>query len=76
VALDAADRAVVSRTLPGRGAWVCRASPSCFATARTKRSFERALRRPLALGSLDELEKDLVTCGFDPGNGGAKGVRG
>lgn len=45
--------AVISRTAPGRGAWVC--SSDCLGLAVRKRAFERAWRRPIRAGALDEL---------------------
>jgi predicted RNA-binding protein YlxR (DUF448 family) len=43
----------VSRTAPGRGAWLC--SAPCIAVAIRKRGFERAWRRPIPDGALAEL---------------------
>jgi uncharacterized protein len=39
------DRLVVSRTAPGRGAWLCRQSVSCLSLAVKKGGFDRALKR-------------------------------
>jgi len=44
---------LVSRTAPGRGAWLC--STACWDAARRGRRFERAWRRPLDAGDLDAL---------------------
>ncbi|MBW3580432.1 MAG: YlxR family protein [Actinobacteria bacterium] len=38
----------VGRTLPGRGAWLCSASPACVDAAERRRAFDRALRGPVA----------------------------
>lgn len=53
--LSADGEAVISRTAAGRGAWVC--SIECIDVARRKRAFERAWRRPVRAGALDELKK-------------------
>ncbi|MBI2710500.1 MAG: YlxR family protein [Actinobacteria bacterium] len=37
----------VGRTLPGRGAWLCATSPSCFDAATRRKAFGRALRAPV-----------------------------
>lgn len=50
VVLDGEDVAVVSRTAPGRGAWLC--SDACIAPAVKRRGFERAWRRPVRDGAL------------------------
>ena len=34
----------LGRTLPGRGAWLCRASPGCVEQAIKRQAFSRALR--------------------------------
>jgi predicted RNA-binding protein YlxR (DUF448 family) len=47
----------IGRTAPGRGAWLC--SPECFGTARRRRGFERAWRRPLPAGALEVLEPGI-----------------
>lgn len=38
----------VSRTAPGRGAWVCADTPVCLERAARRGVLERAFRRPLA----------------------------
>ncbi len=43
------------RTLPGRGAWLCR-SPACLALAIRRRAFARAFRRPVAPEALSALQ--------------------
>ena len=50
--------AVLSRTAPGRGAWLC--SPACFDTAVQRKRFERAWRRPLRDGALGEVRRALT----------------
>jgi len=52
-ALTPEGSAIVSRTAPGRGAWLC--SPACLPTAKRKRAFERAWRRPFGDGALEAL---------------------
>ena len=47
------DGAAVSRTLPGRGAWLC--SAQCLASARKRKAFSRAWRRPVEDVVLDQL---------------------
>ena len=47
------------RTLPGRGAWLCRDSGECLDVACRRRAFERALRAPLAAGSVDRLKQEM-----------------
>jgi len=38
---------VISRTAPGRGAWLCRGQATCLQQAIKRRGFERAWKRPL-----------------------------
>jgi predicted RNA-binding protein YlxR (DUF448 family) len=45
----------VGRTLPGRGAWLCRGSAECLERAAHRGSIERALRARLAPGVADAL---------------------
>ena len=47
------------RTLPGRGAWLCRDSTSCVDLAEKRRAFERALRGPIGPGAVDHLREVL-----------------
>jgi len=47
----------VSRTAPGRGAWIC--GPECLEAARRSRGFERAWRRELPEGMLEPLAELL-----------------
>ncbi len=47
------------RTLPGRGAWLCRDSMACLDAAQKRRAFERALRGPVAAGAVDGLRRAL-----------------
>ncbi len=49
----------VGRTLPGRGAWLCRDRPACVDLAARRKAFERALRGPLAADSVAALRKAL-----------------
>jgi predicted RNA-binding protein YlxR (DUF448 family) len=53
-----AEVATLGTTAPGRGAWVC--SPACFDTAVHRKRFERAWRRPLPDGALDEVRQALT----------------
>ena len=47
------------RTLPGRGAWLCRDSANCVDLAYKRRAFERALRGPLGAGAVEDLRRVL-----------------
>jgi len=78
----AAGGAVVSRTAPGRGAWLC--SANCLETAIRRRQLERAWRQPVAQDTLDALRiafdgvitnmEELPAGGFEPaGTGPMKG---
>lgn len=44
---------LVSRTAPGRGAWIC--GTACLDAARRARGFERAWRRPVPGRVFDQL---------------------
>jgi len=48
------------RTLPGRGAWLCRGSLACFDTAVRRHGFERALRTTVGSEALASLRATLV----------------
>jgi predicted RNA-binding protein YlxR (DUF448 family) len=62
----------VGRSLPGRGAWLCRGSPGCFERAVKRRAFGRALRAEVAAGRLEQLKIDLEAGGIpSPGSGGS-----
>ena len=60
----------VGRTLPGRGAWLCRGSTTCVETAQKRRAFERALRGPVQAGAVDRLHRELEVATGDPGPSG------
>ena len=47
------------RTLPGRGAWLCRNSTTCVDLAVKRRAFERALRGPIRAGAVEGLRRAL-----------------
>jgi predicted RNA-binding protein YlxR (DUF448 family) len=49
----------VGRTLPGRGAWLCRDSPACVDTAAKRHAFEWALRGEPAAGAVERLRREL-----------------
>jgi len=49
----------LGRTLPGRGAWLCRDSATCVDRAQQRRAFERALRGPVDTGAVDDLRRAL-----------------
>ncbi|MCB1037954.1 MAG: YlxR family protein [Acidimicrobiales bacterium] len=50
---------LVGRTLPGRGAWLCRASASCLDLAVRRNGFARSLRAPVSATALAELRSAL-----------------
>ena len=54
------------RTLPGRGAWLCRDSPGCIDSAQKRRAFERALRGPVGAGAVGALKQELGMAVGDP----------
>ncbi|MGD9705419.1 MAG: YlxR family protein [Acidimicrobiia bacterium] len=55
------DLVVLSRTAPGRGAWLC-PSTACFEAATKRRSFERAFRRSVSPRALGELRSTFEGC--------------
>lgn len=60
VALAADGGLLASRTAPGRGAWLCRASASaCAATATRRRAWGRALRSEIAPAWIEQLQRQL-----------------
>ena len=50
-------RARVSRTAPGRGAWLC--SLDCLRQAERRRAFDRAWKRKVSAESLSNLDREL-----------------
>jgi predicted RNA-binding protein YlxR (DUF448 family) len=46
---------LVSRTAPGRGAWLCKGSPSCVDLAERRRAFDRAFRAPVGAAAVNAL---------------------
>ena len=58
----------VGRSVPGRGAWLCRTSSDCVDLAVSRKSFERALRGPV---STEQMEK--VRTALKLGSGPAPG---
>ena len=69
---------VVSRTAPGRGAWLCQGRSDCFDLAQRRRAFDRALRvtvgakavlalRGALFGNDQENLRDLSAPGPRPG---------
>ncbi len=62
---------VPGRTLPGRGAWLCRGSVSCVDSARKRRAYERAFRGPVASGAVDDLRRVLEGQAGVPGPDGS-----
>jgi len=47
------------RTLPGRGAWLCRNSTTCVDLAEKRRAFERALPGPIGPEAVEALRRAL-----------------
>ncbi len=45
----------ISRTAPGRGAWVCRGQSDCLRNAIKRRGFERTWRRPVGAAQYESL---------------------
>ena len=60
------------RTLPGRGAWLCRDSTSCVDLAEKRRAFERALPGPFGSGAVDDLRRALRGLTGSKGPGGSE----
>jgi predicted RNA-binding protein YlxR (DUF448 family) len=58
------------RTLPGRGAWLCRDSAVCVDSAQKRRAFDRALRGTVAAGAVERLKLQL---GFPTGESDRNG---
>ena len=46
---------VISRTAPGRGAWLCAGSVPCLEQAVRRRAFDRALRTAVGSGAIEAL---------------------
>ena len=61
---------VPGRTLPGRGAWLCRGSAVCVDSALKRRAFERALRAPVDVGAVGRLRQELGFAAGDPDRSG------
>jgi predicted RNA-binding protein YlxR (DUF448 family) len=49
----------LGRTLPGRGAWLCGASPGCVDRAIKRRAFNRALRAEVGGEEVEGLRTEL-----------------
>lgn len=58
--VEAAGSLVVSRTAPGRGAWLCRGSAQCVDLAVRRDAFSRALRVSVPAAVLQHLASQLV----------------
>jgi predicted RNA-binding protein YlxR (DUF448 family) len=54
----------VSRTLPGRGAWLCAGSLPCFELAVRRNALSRALRTTVGPNSIERLRNDFVGSGL------------
>ncbi|WP_426573153.1 YlxR family protein [Aquihabitans sp. McL0605] len=50
----------VGRTLPGRGAWLCRGSSSCLDLAGGRGGFARSFRAPVSASALAELRSAMA----------------
>ena len=53
----------VSRTLPGRGAWLCAGSLPCFDLAVRRNALPRALRTKVGSNQIEQLRNDFVPSG-------------
>ncbi|HXY44233.1 MAG TPA: YlxR family protein [Acidimicrobiales bacterium] len=54
---------VVSRSAPGRGAWLCAGVPTCLELALKRNSFSRALRTSISPALVEALAHELGTPG-------------
>lgn len=54
------------RTLPGRGAWLCRASTTCLDQAARQGALARAFRAPVDPNQVDALRGALASQGPPP----------
>jgi len=61
----------VGRSEPGRGAWLCAGSASCFDAAVRRRAFGRALRCDVPAHELERLRGKLLSEGVSSSNGPA-----
>jgi hypothetical protein len=59
----------VGRGEPGRGAWLCAGSESCFDAALRRRAFSRALRGEVPGHELVRLRERLLSEGASTSNG-------
>ncbi len=50
---------IVSRTAPGRGAWLCSDRVECLDVAIKRKAFGRALKAPLTEGATEQLRRQL-----------------
>ena len=50
----------IGRTLPGRGAWLCRSSAECLELAARQGGFARAFRSPIRSVKVDALRIALL----------------
>ena len=57
------------RDEPGRGAWLCAGSATCFDTAVRRRAFTRALRCEVSAHDLEWLRGRLLNEGASASNG-------
>ena len=56
------------RTLPGRGAWLCKDSTPCIDQAEKRKAFERALRGPIRSGGVEKVRRALERLAGPPGS--------
>jgi predicted RNA-binding protein YlxR (DUF448 family) len=59
----------VGRSEPGRGAWLCAASITCFEDAVRRRAFSRALRSEVSAQELAWLRERLLSEGTSTSDG-------
>jgi predicted RNA-binding protein YlxR (DUF448 family) len=63
----------VGRSLPGRGAWLCRSSPGCIDRAAGRHAFSRALRGEVTGSAVEGLVAEMpapAMAGEGPNGGG------
>ena len=73
VAVTGDGRIVVSRTAPGRGAWLCDPPHRCLPVALKRKAFDRAFRRPVETKSILAWQQQLAAGHTDQADAAADG---
>jgi predicted RNA-binding protein YlxR (DUF448 family) len=60
VVRTSAGELLVGRSLPGRGAWLCKASLACVDLAARRKAFGRAFRAPVGADAITALRSQLA----------------